>query len=81
MRPEWITPSVYRLEDLREWHVVTGRCGRCRHAARIRHEDLKRGRSGKMRLHDLWARLRCTQCNALGRPYTSLEVRNAPRNE
>ena len=62
------TPPRYafRLEDLRNWHVVTAVCVRCRHRSVIEHRALKRGRPGYTRLTDLEHRLRCQRCGARG---------------
>jgi len=62
------------LADLREWHVVEARCGRCRHVGRLRPKQLtafiakrpdrRGGRqfAGQTRLADIQARFACSEC-------------------
>jgi hypothetical protein len=50
---------VFRLEDLRVWHVVEAACPTCRHRAVIDHARLSRGRPNSRRLVDLEMKLRC----------------------
>jgi hypothetical protein len=54
----------YRLEDLREWHVVEVRCGGCGRRETIPHRRLHRGRPAYTKLLDLQFKLKCTRCGA-----------------
>ena len=57
----------FRLDDLREWHVVIATCGECRHMAELSRSTLTYRRwSARLRLADLQPKLRCRQCGARG---------------
>jgi len=67
----------FRIGDLRQWHLVEGRCFHCGHGAIIPHSVIKRGRSE----HDVLAKLedkaRCQKCGAKGQNYLTIKL--APR--
>ena len=51
-----------RLQDLRNWHLLTAVCGACRHQAWLRLWQLTAGQPAHARLIDIEARLRCQRC-------------------
>lgn len=64
---DWHVPLFgFRLENLREWHVVEAECLQCHQAAPLRHAALKRGRDGGYLVSALEHKLRCTQCGQRG---------------
>ena len=67
-----------RLRDLREWHVVTATCFRCRRQTILPTSVLTWERASYTHLLDLERKLRCTHCG--NRCDNRLSVRAAPRN-
>jgi hypothetical protein len=67
-----------RLGELREWHIVTARCFRCGHHARLGNDFLTWERSPHAYLADLERKLRCTRCG--NRRDNTLSVSAASRN-
>ena len=51
-----------RLQDLRNWHILTAVCGMCRHRTQMRLWQLTAGQPAHARLIDIEARLRCQRC-------------------
>lgn len=51
-----------KLRDLRNWHILTAVCPKCRHRARVRMWQLKVGRPDHTTLLDVQRLLRCTRC-------------------
>ena len=67
-----------RLADLREWHIVTATCFRCRHQTELSAGFLAWERVPHTYLTDLERKLRCTRCG--NRQGNTLSVRLVPRN-
>ena len=67
-----------RLADLREWHIVTATCFRCRHQTELTAGFLTWERPPHTYLTDLERKLRCTRCG--NRQDNTLSVRLVPRN-
>ncbi len=79
MRAEGQPPRyAFRLEDLRQWHIIEAVCWQCNRTAVIRHDVLKRGRPLHARVVDLEAKLRCKECDRRGGH--SLSIRSMPRD-
>jgi uncharacterized Zn finger protein len=68
----------FRVEDLRQWHIVEAICFRCRRTEEVRHELLTRGVRGSERLTVLFKKLKCTNCG--NRDDNRLSVRLMSRN-
>ena len=68
----------FRLEDLRNFHLVRVSCHACAHKAIVPNATLLQGRPGYTRLMSLERQLRCRKCGAKGR--ASLEVTFRPRD-
>jgi predicted nucleic-acid-binding Zn-ribbon protein len=67
-----------RLSDLREWHIVTVTCFKCRYEAELTAGFLKWERPPHTYLTELERKLRCSHCG--NREGNTLAVRAAPRN-
>jgi hypothetical protein len=67
----------FRLQDLRQWHIVEAVCLACRRRETIPQARLRRSAAAGDRLADLERRLRCRTC---GRRGHRLTIRMAPRN-
>ena len=67
-----------RLADLREWHIVTATCFRCRHQVELTAGFVSWERPPHTYLTELERKLRCTRCD--NRQNNTLSVRLAPRN-
>ena len=67
-----------RLADLREWHIVTATCFRCRHQTELSAGFLAWERVPHTYLTELERKLRCTRCG--NRQGNTLSVRLVPRN-
>ncbi len=68
----------FRIEDLRQWHIVEATCFHCRRTEVVRHEHLQRADDPFVRLVRIKSRLRCRACG--NRDGNSLSVKMAPRN-
>lgn len=68
----------FRVEDLRQWHIVEAICFRCRRTALVRHEAITRGVRGTERITNLFRKLKCTNCG--NREDNRLAVRLMSRN-
>lgn len=67
-----------RLSDLRDWHIVTATCFRCRHQVELTTGFLTWERSPHAYLTELERKLRCTRCG--NRDGNMLSAQMAPRN-
>ena len=67
-----------RLEDLRDWHVLEIRCGRCSRTGRLYPSTLRRRWQGYMRLVELERHLVCRVCR--NRDFNTWVVRKQDRN-
>jgi hypothetical protein len=67
-----------RLSDLREWHLVTVTCFKCRYHAELAASFLTWERPPHTYLTELERKLRCSHCG--NREGNTLVVRAAPRN-
>ncbi len=51
-----------RLYQLRRWHILTARCGHCRHTRHMRLWQVKLGLPGDAYLDEVEKRLVCQRC-------------------
>ena len=56
----------FRLEDLRQWHIVEGHCGHCFRVERVRDDALLRADAPYVRLVRLSLKLKCFACGKAG---------------
>ena len=76
---ENISPKyAIHLADLREWHIVTATCFRCRYQAELTAGFFAWERPPHTHLIEFERKLRCTRCG--NRQNNTLSVRLAPRN-
>ena len=69
---------AFRLEDLRDFHLVRASCHACGRKTTIPNAILLQGRPGHTRLMALERQLRCRKCGARGK--ASLDVEFRPRD-
>ena len=67
-----------RLSDLREWHIVTVTCFKCRYQAELTAGFLIWERPPQTYLTELERKLRCTRCG--NRERNTLSVQHVSRN-
>lgn len=63
-----------RVGELKERHVVTAQCWKCKHVATIPNARLRRARPAMMLLIDVSFRMRCTACGTRGAQSLSVDV-------
>jgi hypothetical protein len=61
-----IPTNQIRVGDLKERHVITAQCWKCKHVATIPPARIRRGRPTDMLLIDVSFRMKCTQCGVRG---------------
>lgn len=69
-----IPPNQIRVGDLKDRHVVTAQCWKCKHVAAIPNARMQRARPAMMLLIDVSFRMRCTACGTRGAQSLSVHV-------
>jgi hypothetical protein len=69
-----IPPNHIRVGDLKDRHVVTVQCWKCKHVATIPNARIQRARPAMMLLIDVSFRLKCTACGTRGAQSLSVSL-------
>ncbi len=79
VRHDWVSrPGQHmRIGELREWHTVHARCGRCAHTGVVGRSYLRRLDVG-VTISQLAPFLTCTECRSVS-PYSAVWVHGAER--